>query len=101
VLRIAKFGGLITAVSPYIVPPGGAVEQVNAQSLFPGQLTVRGGMTTISAGGDRSRAANLPPVLEMWGYSPGSGKTEVIFAFTATGEIRQIENPTIEYPEPR
>jgi hypothetical protein len=100
-LRLAKWGGVITAVSPYVVPPGGAVEQVNAQSLYPGQLAVRGGMTAISAGGDRSRTLGAQPVLEMWGYAPGSSKTEIIFAFTADGQIRQVENPTIEYPEPR
>ena len=96
-LRVSKWGGLITAASPYIIPPGGAVEQINAQSLYPGQLTVRGGMTPVSAGGADPRSLNGLAILEMWGYATGSSDTETIFAFTEDGKIIQIENPRIEY----
>lgn len=96
-LRVSKWGGLITAASPYIVPPGGSVEQINAQSLYPGQLTVRGGMTPVSAGGADPRSVTGGAVLEMWGYATGSNDTETIFAFTSGGQIVQIENPRIEY----
>lgn len=95
-LRIGKWGGLITAVSPYAVPAGGSVAQVNAQSLSPGQLTVRGGMRPISP-----RPGGSSPILEMWGYSVGSGGAEMIFTFHADGKIRQSEMPVIDLPEPR
>lgn len=96
-LRISKWGGLITAASPYVVPPGGSVEQINAQSLFPGQLSARGGMTPVSAGGADTRSITNGAILEMWGYATGSGDTETIFAFTDGGQIVQIKNPKIEY----
>lgn len=50
-IRISKWPGLVTAASPYILPAGGSVEQINAQSLIPGQLTVRGGMGDVEAAG--------------------------------------------------
>jgi hypothetical protein len=95
-LRIGKWGGLITAVSPYVVPAGGSVEQVNAQSISPGQLSVRGGMQPISP-----RPGSSSPILEMWGYSVGSGGTEVVFTFHEDGKIRQAEMPVIETTGPR
>jgi hypothetical protein len=51
VIRISKWSGIVTAASPYILPAGGAVEQINAQSLIPGQLTVRGGMGDVEVAG--------------------------------------------------
>lgn len=81
-IRINKWQGLVTAASPYILPPGGAVEQVNAQSRVPGQLTVRDGMRVVSASGTGSDA-----LLEIWGYSPGSGASDKIFAFTDAGDL--------------
>jgi hypothetical protein len=95
-LRISKWGGLVTAASPYIIPPGGATEQINAQSLYPGQLTVRGGMAPVSEGAGDPRSSQQGAFLELWGYSRGSGDTEIVFAFTDQGEIVEIENPRIE-----
>jgi hypothetical protein len=96
-LRVKSWGGLITAASPYVVPPGGSVEQINAQSLFPGQLSVRGGMTPVSTEAPMAKAASGNAILEMWGYATGSGDTETIFAFTDQGQIIQIKNPRVEY----
>jgi hypothetical protein len=45
---IEKFAGLATNASPYSIPPGAAVTQVNVQVISPGQLTVRDGLTTVS-----------------------------------------------------
>lgn len=42
-IRIDKWAGLVTNASPYAIPPGATVEQVNLQCLSPGQLTVRPG----------------------------------------------------------
>ena len=78
-IRINKWQGLVTAASPYILPPGGAVEQVNAQSRVPGQLGVRGGMEILKN--------NMPSdVTELWGYSPGAGASDKIF-YCAAGNL--------------
>lgn len=42
--RLEKWGGLLTYASPYAVPPGAAVSQINLTCSFMGQLTVRDGM---------------------------------------------------------
>ena len=43
-----KWAGLVTNASPYEVPQGSAVTQVNIQILSPGQLTVRPGHAAVS-----------------------------------------------------
>lgn len=45
---IDQWAGLATNASPYSIPPGAAVTQVNLQSLIPGQLQVRPGMASVS-----------------------------------------------------
>lgn len=45
---IDKWAGLATNASPYTIPPGSAVTQVNLQAIIPGQIQVRPGMTTVS-----------------------------------------------------
>jgi len=47
-ITIEKWAGLATNASPYSIPPGAAVTQVNLQCLVPGQLSVRPGMTAIT-----------------------------------------------------
>lgn len=89
-IRVSKWPGLVTSASPYILPAGGAVEQVNAQSAVPGQLSVRGGMKNVTFTGTVSGQ-----LLEIWGYSPGSGESEKIFAFTDQGYPLVLTNPTI------
>ena len=98
-IRIAKWPGWVSSASPYILPAGGSVEQINAQSLVPGQLSVRGGMAPVTPG-TAARTTTGRAVLEMWGYSTGSNSTELIFAFTDDGQITQIANPKIEYKDP-
>lgn len=83
-MRISKFPGLVQAASPYGLPPGTAVEQNNVMSLVPGQLTVRGG--------SKKLADSFTRMVEMWGYSVGSGKSEVILAQSETGEIYEFAN---------
>ena len=77
-LRISKWSGVVSSASPYILPAGGAVEQINAMSIIPGQLTVRGGMKKPSGytvvgdvNGD-----------EIWGYTTGGYSTPLIFGST-------------------
>lgn len=47
-ILIDKWAGLATNASPYTIPPGSAVTQVNLQAIVPGQLQVRPGMATVS-----------------------------------------------------
>jgi hypothetical protein len=82
VIRINKWHGLVTAASPYILPPGAAVEQVNAQSRTPGQLTVRGGMASVS-----TTVPVLTGLLEAWGYCPGAGDSDKVFVLDTAGDL--------------
>jgi hypothetical protein len=98
-IRISKWSGLVTTASPYILPSGGAVEQINAQSITPGQLSARGGMAHIDAecafqvpAPGEEGAPELAGLIELWGYSPGSGDTEIIFGFTDDGNIVKFTN---------
>lgn len=45
---IDKWAGLVTNASPYSIPVGAAVTQVNLQILNPGQVTVRPGLVNVS-----------------------------------------------------
>ena len=47
-IQIDKWAGLVTNASPYSIPPGATVEQINVQCLVPGQLTVRPGMQPVT-----------------------------------------------------
>lgn len=82
-MKINKWGGLVSTASPYILPPGGAVEQTNITSMVPGQLSVRAGMRKLFSYGKR--------FLELWGYSVGPNQTDTILAYEADGSISSIK----------
>lgn len=48
---IDKFSGLITNASPYALPGGACVEQINLQCLAPGKIQGRAGMSQASTVG--------------------------------------------------
>jgi hypothetical protein len=50
-ITIEKWSGLVTNASPYAIPPGAAVTQVNVQCLSPGQVSVRPGVNSVTSGG--------------------------------------------------
>lgn len=52
-MKTENWSGLITNASPYALPPGAAVEQLNFHNAIPGQLTSRGGMRKVAHVGDR------------------------------------------------
>jgi hypothetical protein len=81
-VKINQFKGWVPAFSRYLLPPGGAVEQVNMTCLTPGQLTVRGGSKKIANTPDR--------LIEMWGYSVGSGQTDKILGQDDDGNIVEV-----------
>jgi len=94
-IRVNKWPGVITAASPYIIPSGGEVEQINAKSTQPGQLTVRGGMALLSStcSGTVAGCADLAAtggLLEIWGYNPGAGGGGVLFGLTTDGELVRL-----------
>lgn len=90
-IRINKWPGLLTSASPYLVPAGGALEQINCQSLYPGQLSVRGGMKAVTFSGGEP---DLGPFVEVWGYSPGSGASDAMFVQTESGKVIRLTNLT-------
>lgn len=48
-ITIQKWAGLITNASPYSIPGGACVSQVNIQCLRPGQIQCRKGMSAVGA----------------------------------------------------
>jgi hypothetical protein len=48
-ITIQKWSGLITNASPYSLPGGACVSQVNLQCLRPGQVQCRKGLTVVGA----------------------------------------------------
>lgn len=84
-LRINKWAGLLTSASPYIVPAGGSVEQINAQSIVPGQLSVRPGMSLAAELDEGETAPGA--IIELWARSPGSGSPDEFFGYTTGGEL--------------
>lgn len=64
-ISIEKWAGLVTNASPYSLPPGAAVTQVNLQVIAPGQITVRPGMTTQSFS---AHAGSTSPVVRAFRY---------------------------------
>lgn len=48
-MRINQFQGLITQASSYALPPGAFQDLVNFETTYPGQLTPREGLQTLSA----------------------------------------------------
>jgi hypothetical protein len=74
VIVIDKWAGLATNASPYSIPPGSAVTQVNLQSLVPGQLQVRPGMAAVSW---VSHTGTTVPVVVAFRFQHGTQETVV------------------------
>jgi hypothetical protein len=81
-ILIDKWAGLVTNASPYVLPPGAAVTQVNIQALIPGQLRVRPGTAAVSfaalsAGTSPIRSAMRYPVRNSVIYQDAAGNIRV------------------------
>jgi hypothetical protein len=61
-MRADSWGGLVTNASPFVVPIGAAVEQVNVGVNVPGVLRVRGGMRPVSVSPPVSSLADIVSV---------------------------------------
>ena len=85
---IEKWPGLVTNASPYAIPPGAAVTQVNAQVLSPGMLTVRDGLTGVQWS-SHTAAATTQAASEVWRAfrAPCSGTERIIYQ-NAAGQVR-------------
>jgi hypothetical protein len=84
-LRIARFGGLLTYASSYAVPPGGAVHQVNLTCSLPGQLTSRGGTAPVSYSGARSAPSGV--VTQLFPAPGGVGKGDRLVMIEEDGTV--------------
>jgi hypothetical protein len=86
---IDKWPGLITNASPYAIPSGAAVTQVNVQAIVPGQLNVRPGMVTVSWA---SLAAGTSPVRRI--FRAPCGTSERLVYQDAAGVVREGTGPS-------
>jgi hypothetical protein len=92
-IRINRFGGLLTLASEYSVPPGGAVRQTNFTIVVPGQLTSRGGMRSSSF-----RALGSPPtgvIEQMFPISGGLGQPDRALVIDSTGKLGFVDGPVL------
>lgn len=91
-IKINQYKGWVPAFSRYLLPPGGAVEQVNMTTLVPGQLTVRGG--------SKKAIATSKRCIELWGLSTGSGQTDIILGQADNGDIVEYDGgvETAKFP---
>lgn len=71
--------GLVTNASPYSIPPGAAVQQINAQTDRPGQLASRGGMVPVNTESGRVSPTDIHSVV--------IGEESYLFATTSEGLV--------------
>ena len=86
---IDKWAGLATNASPYSLPPGAAVTQVNLQVLVPGQMVVRPGLVNVSF---TTHTAATEPNVRVINYQH-STFPQVVYQ-NASGGIYVAQNPT-------
>ena len=85
---IEKWAGLVTNASPYSLPPGAGVTQVNLQVISPGRLSVRPGTTSVSFS---SHTGSTQAIVSAFRY-PGS--VESVLYQNASGSIRVAKGPS-------
>lgn len=81
-IAIEKWAGLATNASPYSLPPGAAVTQVNLQIISPGQLVVRPGTQAVSFA---AHTGSTSPVRVAFRYP---GPADSVLYQNASGSIR-------------
>jgi hypothetical protein len=84
-MKADQWAGLVTKASPYILPAGAAVEQVNLALTIPGQLTSRDGMRRVVC------TQSASDVLDCFPYDHNG--TTVLLALTASGELVALPSP--------
>jgi phosphoribosylformylglycinamidine (FGAM) synthase-like enzyme len=82
VILIEKWAGLVTNASPYAIPPGASVEQVNLQVIVPGRVTVRSGLQAVTFASSDSTTASIRTA-----FRYQSGNTEQLIYQDSAGKI--------------
>ena len=85
---VEKWAGLVTNASPYSLPPGAAVTQVNLQVINPGQIKVRPGLQAVSFSAHSASASAVRSAVRY----PGS--SDAIIYQNAGGSIRIARGPS-------
>jgi len=88
-ITIEKWAGLATNASPYAIPPGAAVTQVNLQVINPGQMVVRKGATTVTFA--TTSGTTVPVVKAM--RTPFGGVEKVIYE-NSSGQVFVAQGPS-------
>lgn len=86
---IEKWAGLVTNASPYALPSGAAVTQVNLQILNPGQVRVRPGEAVVSFA---THTGTTLPIVTAVNFKRGTSDS-VVYQ-NASGEIYLARTPT-------
>lgn len=79
---IDTWKGLITNASPYALPPGAAVTQVNFQCRRPGELTTRSGQAAVTFA---THSGSTSQVIEM--FRCPLGASESVLYQNAAGHV--------------
>lgn len=82
-ITIDTWRGLVTAGSPYALPVGAAVTQSNWQCRRPGELSARGGQTSVTFS---THSAGSTQIVEM--FRCPIGASESVIYQSADGHIR-------------
>lgn len=84
-MKADQWAGLVTKASPYILPPGAGVEQVNLSTAIPGQMTTRDGMRRVVGTED------VPNVLDCFAFDFGG--QSVIAVMLPDGSLAVVNSP--------
>lgn len=87
-ITIDKWAGLATNASPYSLPPGAAVTQVNLQAINPGQLAVRPGLQAVSFASHTGSTAAIRSAMRY------PGTVEAFVYQNSNGSIRVAKGPS-------
>jgi hypothetical protein len=84
---IDKWAGLVTNASPYAIPPGAAVTQVNLQVIAPGQISLRPGTSAVTFTSHTGSTAAVVRMMRL----PGS--PDAVVYQGADGSVRIARGP--------
>lgn len=85
---IDKWAGLVTNASPYSIPPGAAVTQVNLQCIRPGEIICRPGTVSVSFA---THTGSTSPIVSMMRIP---APQESVIYQNSSGQIRIARLPS-------
>jgi hypothetical protein len=88
-MRAEAWSGLATNASPFALPPGAAVKQVNLCTHIPGQLTLRGGMVPVAFGEGEQEGDG--PMMSLAAVASGGGA--VVLGLCEDGKLYAMPSP--------